>query len=457
MIFRMRLCILSYLLINAFLLSSLSLQGQRYTVEEVPNPKAGLERSYVSNPDGILAPSAVDSLNGWLERLERKATAQVAVVVVADIASSSTRDFGQALFEQWGIGQSDKNNGLLILLVRDKRKINFITGYALEGVLTDLTCKSIQEEYMLPAFKKGEYDRGVLLGVLAAISILEDPAIRHEVLSEESFSAGLSWADLPMGVQVAVIALGIYGLIFLLVWGISHFRARPFKCYKNLAPFLHPALWIPFTLGPLAMFFFSFDAMMTQLLLLAAAPVAIALLSLGLRYYYRRAPRKGPQTGLPMHRLSEEAEDAFLSEGQQVEDRLKSKHHDVWVTANKEEFLVLSYDGINRYQICPQCEAKTYERVFRRTLIAPTVARAGRGQEKYACVNCQHQAIRIYPIAKLIEVEPRNSYSSSRSYGSSGSSSYSSSSSSRSYSSGSSGSSSWGGGSSGGGGAESSW
>ena len=81
-------------------------------------------------------------------------------------------DFRTQLFRYWGIGQQENNNGLLILLVIDQRRMEFEVGYGLEGILTDAVCKRIQEVYMVPLAKEGRFDDCVLAGVNEVIKIL---------------------------------------------------------------------------------------------------------------------------------------------------------------------------------------------------------------------------------------------------------------------------------------------
>lgn len=93
----------------------------------------------------------IDSI---LSRLEDSTNAQVAVVALQSIGDALPKDFANALFKKWGIGYAGKDNGLLILFVFDQRRVEFETGYGLEGLLPDATCGIIQREKMLPAFGK---------------------------------------------------------------------------------------------------------------------------------------------------------------------------------------------------------------------------------------------------------------------------------------------------------------
>ena len=105
--------------------------------------------------------------------LRERAVAQVAVVAVDDIAGGDVFEFAIDLFSAWGVGQARNDNGLGILLVKDRREIRFVTGGGLEGVLPDAICKRIQLKYMLPAFRQGDYSLGMVQGVEAVSQLLE--------------------------------------------------------------------------------------------------------------------------------------------------------------------------------------------------------------------------------------------------------------------------------------------
>ncbi|MCF3111187.1 TPM domain-containing protein [Niabella sp. CC-SYL272] len=145
---------------------------RKWTVKEVPDPKRTPSFNYVSNPDGILSNNTVAAINGHLKRLEDSTTDQVAVVVLQSIGKKVPRDFAMELLRYWGVGRKDKNNGVVMLLVMDQRRMEFEVGYGLEGKLTDLVSKQIQEEYMVPFAKQGNYDAAVLNGVQQVAGML---------------------------------------------------------------------------------------------------------------------------------------------------------------------------------------------------------------------------------------------------------------------------------------------
>jgi uncharacterized protein len=157
--------------------------AQTYTVDDVPNVKL-VNNSYVSNPDTIISYAAESKINGILADLEKKTSVQVAVVLLQSIGTDDIFEFAQQLFTKWGIGKSKIDNGLLILLVYDQRTVRFHTGYGVEGVLTDIMCKRIQMEYMVPQFKVDDYDAGLIAGVEEVANILSNPAYAEELLDD---------------------------------------------------------------------------------------------------------------------------------------------------------------------------------------------------------------------------------------------------------------------------------
>lgn len=162
----------------ALLLAILQMQAQdsagTYTLERVPNIHLQDKRFYVTDPSGILSANATDSVNAVCSVLERQTGIEVAVVILPSIEGHSPFDFGYQLFRKWGLGKKKNNNGLLVLFVADQHSIRFVTGYGLEGYLPDALCKRIQQRYMIPAFRQGDYNTGMVQGMTAVYQILKD-------------------------------------------------------------------------------------------------------------------------------------------------------------------------------------------------------------------------------------------------------------------------------------------
>ncbi|MBR5133067.1 MAG: TPM domain-containing protein [Alistipes sp.] len=163
-------------IIIAILCLTLSLvttaEAKSYRVEDIENVQLQDRSRFVSNPDGILSADAVATLDSLCYSLRHRGIAQVAIVAVEDIEPSDTFNFAMELFSSWGVGNSERNNGLGILLVTNKQEIRFVTGYGLEAELPDAMCTRLQRSYMHPHFRSGDYSQGMVDGVQAIDKLL---------------------------------------------------------------------------------------------------------------------------------------------------------------------------------------------------------------------------------------------------------------------------------------------
>lgn len=166
----MRQILLSCLLLVATLGAAMA---RSYRPADIPNVQRADARRYVSDPDGILSYGAVHRIDSICASLRTRGLAQVAVVAVDDIAGDDTFSFAIELFRQWGVGSARSNNGLGVLLVKNRHEIRFVTGGGVEGVLPDALCKRIQMQCMIPWFREGDYSAGMVAGVEAAAQLLE--------------------------------------------------------------------------------------------------------------------------------------------------------------------------------------------------------------------------------------------------------------------------------------------
>ncbi|HZY79431.1 MAG TPA: TPM domain-containing protein [Cyclobacteriaceae bacterium] len=479
------------LCLTAFLLSTIFVFGQsvQYTPESVPNTKL-VNNSYVSNPDNIVLQTTVDNINLVLGELEAQTTAQVAVVMIESIGDESVEDFAQELFQLWGIGRAN-NNGLLILLVKDQRKVRFHTGYGLEGPLPDAICNRIQRVSMVPAFRDGDYDTGMYSGVVEVQKVLTDPAYREEITSYETASSSEDY----MG--FAIFFLAFFTATFLIVWASKdgtfadskepdpsdfkqmRLRRRVWLIMFGLVPVLIVLFfWFrPGGDGPwnaIVTIYFYFMAtifyrlwrerkmikgfvakekyfQITEymrksqwywLFIAIVFPVPFAAyfpIHFVRKKFYRNHPRKCKLCNKDMIKLSEIEEDQYLSSNQQLEETIRSVDHDVWKCtecAATERWAFAN--KFSKYKTCSKCKTVAYYLESDRTLVSATYSSEGKGEKIYKCKACKHSYREKYTIAQKTS-------SSDSSSGSGGSSSSSS------------GGGSWGGGSSGGGGSTSSW
>lgn len=176
--------IISLALLLCCFVITIGAQSHAYKVEEIPMVHLQNRTRYVSNPDGILSAGAVAAMDTTLFALEQRTGVQTLVVAVKQIDGGDCFEFAYQLGKQNGVGEKEKDNGLVILLVTEERCIQFATGYGLEGVLPDAVCKQIQVRYMNKYLGEGNWDAGMLAGIQAVSRQLdgtgEPPVPRQE-------------------------------------------------------------------------------------------------------------------------------------------------------------------------------------------------------------------------------------------------------------------------------------
>lgn len=203
---------LLYILSFIGLMGCLPLQAKEYTVQEIPMVHLQDRTRYVSNPDNILSTSAVATMDSILHSLEQKTGIQTLVVAVTGIEGGDCFDFAHRLGQEWGVGQKERNNGLVILLSTDERCVQFATGYGLEGVLPDAICKRIQSRYMVEHLGKNDWDAGMVAGIRAVNSYLDGSMENIGGEEEGDDSALLIFMGLIFGSIILIsVIVGIFG------------------------------------------------------------------------------------------------------------------------------------------------------------------------------------------------------------------------------------------------------
>lgn len=151
---------------------------------------------------GLLRPETKAYLNDILKAHEDSTSNQVMVLVVKSLDGYDIETYATKALRTYQLGQKDKNNGVLILISVDDRAVRIETGYGLEGALPDALCGRIIENEMVPSFREGNYDGGVIMGVHAVLQ-----AIAGE------YKANPKGTSLPLSPWVIALALIVVGYL----------------------------------------------------------------------------------------------------------------------------------------------------------------------------------------------------------------------------------------------------
>ncbi|HEY5513958.1 MAG TPA: TPM domain-containing protein [Geomonas sp.] len=127
-------------------------------------------RGYVNDYASLLSPAAVQNLEGELAAFEKSDSTQIVVLTIPSLEGQTLEEYSIRVVEDWKIGQKGKDNGALLLIVKNDHKIRIEVGRGLEGKLTDLVSGRIIRNEISPAFKSGDYDGGVGAGVRAIMA-----------------------------------------------------------------------------------------------------------------------------------------------------------------------------------------------------------------------------------------------------------------------------------------------
>ena len=123
---------------------------------------------YVVDLAGIIDAEPETKLNGYLQELEQKTTAQFVILTIESLEGESIEDAAiKVAHDKWKLGQKGKDNGLLLLVAVKDRKYRIEVGYGLEGVLPDSFVGSVGRDYLIPYFRKGDYSKGIFTAALA--------------------------------------------------------------------------------------------------------------------------------------------------------------------------------------------------------------------------------------------------------------------------------------------------
>jgi uncharacterized protein len=151
---------------------------------------------------GLLSASARAQLAQLSEQHERATSNQLVIAVVKSLQGYPIEDYGYQLGRHWGIGQKGTNNGVILIVAPNEREVRIEVGYGLEGALTDALASSIIQTEIIPNFKRGEFETGIVAGAQAIAAAIAGEYTPKDARAERSVSGD----SLPLPV---LIILGV--------------------------------------------------------------------------------------------------------------------------------------------------------------------------------------------------------------------------------------------------------
>ncbi|MGA9582489.1 MAG: TPM domain-containing protein, partial [Allosphingosinicella sp.] len=151
-----------------------------------------------------------------LEAVETASSRQLVVATVPSLQGYDIADYGYQLGRAWGIGQKEANNGILLLVAPNERKVRIEVGYGLEPIMTDALSHQIIGQQILPAFKRDDYPGGINAGADAIIAQLQAPPEQAEQAALAAQQAASSGSDDAEGAIATLVFWGVVFAFFIL-------------------------------------------------------------------------------------------------------------------------------------------------------------------------------------------------------------------------------------------------
>ncbi len=158
---------ISRLLFTIVLLSFVVVAGNVFAYEKLGKPTG-----YVNDYTGTLSPNTKVELETLLRSFKESGAGEISVVMIPSLGGDSIENYSIEVAREWGIGTKGKDNGVLLFIAKDDRKLRIEVGYGFEGVLTDAKSSRIIRDVITPRFKDGDYDAGVTDGVREIVGLL---------------------------------------------------------------------------------------------------------------------------------------------------------------------------------------------------------------------------------------------------------------------------------------------
>lgn len=178
--------------IAIFLLCFLTFSGPVFSL---PQPEG-----YVNDFEGIVENR--NELETKIQSFEEQTGIEIVVLTTSDFGDTYIEDYAIQIFENWGIGKEEEDNGVLMIVSKEQRESRIEVGYGLEGVLTDGLTGRIQDIAMVPEFREDNYSEGINNGVSMIIQVLGGEEVEELAIDPEQENDEME-------------TLGCLGIIFL--------------------------------------------------------------------------------------------------------------------------------------------------------------------------------------------------------------------------------------------------
>ncbi len=311
------------------LFAATSLKAQEYPT---------YDNIYVNDYAQILTSAQESKLRLKLQALKAARGIEFTILTIRNMSeyghTGAIEPFATGLFNRWGIGDAETNDGILLLVAHRDRELRIELGSGY-GTRLDREMKRIIDSTIVPEFRRNAFFTGIDKGVNQIIYAATDRYPGEYDANIVTRMVNVAWRFLER--------------FYLWVLGIG----APFGLYYGVK---------------------------------------------GFRHWMRTKPRRCHNDGSKMYWLTDYDEDSHLKPGQILEEELESVDYDVWACHQCDDIQVETYPAwFSQYKQCPNCSYRT-QYVTSQTLSAATYSSSGRGKSTYQCKHCDHTYSKEYTI-----------------------------------------------------------
>lgn len=206
-----------FVLVAALLLAITTVWAQ-----ETPVPALS---TWVTDTTGTLDATTRSTLNARLARLDREKGAQIAVLMIASTGNESIEAYATRAFASWRLGRKDVDDGILLVVAKDDRRLRIEVGYGLEGAVPDVLAGRVIREQIAPRFAEGQFAQGVVAGVNSLIGLVEGEELPPPAKGAKGATAEIDdapWFLIPALMFMALLMpLGVPTLFLGVFAGIA--------------------------------------------------------------------------------------------------------------------------------------------------------------------------------------------------------------------------------------------
>ncbi len=170
----------------------------------------------VVDQTGTLTSGQIATLDGTLQAFEQRKGSQIAVLIVPTTEPETIEQFSIRVAEAWKIGRKKTDDGAILVVAKDDRRLRIEVGYGLEGALTDVTSKRIIDEIITPKFRQGDFAGGISAGVDRIIGVIDGEPLPEPKRRQQSTNI---FDNLESIGPVAFFAVLVFGGIFRSIFG----------------------------------------------------------------------------------------------------------------------------------------------------------------------------------------------------------------------------------------------